>query len=409
MPDPEVIVIGGGIAGCSTAFRLAALGRRVLLLERGRVAGEASGLNAGSVDSLGWGDGGPERSDDLETWLTAGSLDIFRSLQLDLGHDIELRRCGGLQAIQTEEQVAWARRRVGALQGRGFRIDLLDARDARAIEPEASPALLGAVHSPLRAQADPVKATRALALEAERRGATLLEGHEATAIAPDGAGVRVAAAGREWRAGALVLAAGPWCRSLGRMLGADVPVVPVRGQMWATAPLPPRVFQVISSCESALRWSLAPGGGRGTPPFLTHAGAERLTRHLYGRQTRAGEVVFGGDRQLAGYDATPDAAGIEVNRRHAAEVLPFLADVPVGRTWAGLMPFSLDGAPLIGRLPVEAPAYVVTGLASSGFGRGPMAGRLLADLIHTGRRPAILDAADPARPSRCGPRVTRWT
>jgi glycine/D-amino acid oxidase-like deaminating enzyme len=61
------------------------------------------------------------------------------------------------------------------------------------------------------------------------------------------------------------------------------------------------------------------------------------------------------------------------------------------------MPFSLDGKPLIGRLPASASVYIVSGLASSGFGRGPMAGRLLAELIHTGQSPAVLREADPAR------------
>jgi glycine/D-amino acid oxidase-like deaminating enzyme len=86
-----------------------------------------------------------------------------------------------------------------------------------------------------------------------------------------------------------------------------------------------------------------------------------------------------------------------VNHAHAADVLPLLRSLPIRRTWAGLMPFSLDGMPIIGRIPGRENCYVVTGLASSGFGRGPMAGKLLADFIHGGHRPDVLAAADPAR------------
>jgi glycine/D-amino acid oxidase-like deaminating enzyme len=118
---------------------------------------------------------------------------------------------------------------------------------------------------------------------------------------------------------------------------------------------------------------------------------------LYGRQTRAGEIIFGGDRQLVGYHTVPDSAGIEVNHRHASEVLPFLRELPVQRTWAGLMPFPLDGAPIIGKISQRPSLYIVGGLASSGFGRGPMAGKLVADYIHTGHRPHVLAEADPAR------------
>jgi glycine/D-amino acid oxidase-like deaminating enzyme len=167
--------------------------------------------------------------------------------------------------------------------------------------------------------------------------------------------------------------------------------------MWASAPLPPGVFHTISAAESALQWHTAPGNDDDTPPYLTHRGDQRLTRHLYGRQTRAGEIIFGGDRQLVSYNKVPDPAGIEVNHGHAAEVLPFLRNLPITRTWAGLMPFPLDGAPIIGKIPQRPHLYIVSGLASSGFGRGPMAGKLLADYLDTGHRPHMLAEADPAR------------
>jgi len=134
-----------------------------------------------------------------------------------------------------------------------------------------------------------------------------------------------------------------------------------------------------------------------TPPRLTHRDGIRITRHLYGRQNRRGEVIFGGDRQLAGFEKEPDPTGTAVNKDHAAEILPFLSNLPIRRTWAGLMPFTLDGAPLIGKLPGYDNLYIVSGLASSGFGRGAMAGKLLADYVHTGDRPLVLAEADPAR------------
>jgi sarcosine oxidase subunit beta len=136
---------------------------------------------------------------------------------------------------------------------------------------------------------------------------------------------------------------------------------------------------------------------RAEPPSLTHRSGARVTRHLYGRQTRAGEIIFGGDREIVGLDVTPDPAGIESNKKHAGEVLPLLGDLPVRRTWAGFMPFPLDGDPIIGRVPELAGCYIVTGLASSGFGRGPMAGRLVAEYVLTGHRPAVLGESDPAR------------
>ena len=393
MLDAEVIIIGGGIAGASAAFHLAGHGRDVILLERGEIASEASGVNAGGIGALGWGN-----VPDLESYLTMGSLQIFRSLQLDLGYDIEFRASGGLQAIQTEEQYVYARDRVLAMKSRGYTLDLLTVDEARSIEPELNPELYGAMHFPLRGQADPVKATRAFAAAAAVRGANILTGREVIEINRTAEGTyRVACGGESYAAPTLILAAGAWCGPLGEMLGVRIPIVPVRGQMWATQPLPPRVFFSLSSAESYAHWSHAPGSDGSTPPELTHLGGSRVTRHLYGRQNRDGEIIFGGDRELVGYDYTVDAGGVEVNFGHASEVLPMLGELSISRTWSGMMPFSLDGRPIIGKIPQLDEVYIVSGLASSGFGRGPMAGKLIADYLHTVHRPHVLSESDPAR------------
>ena len=393
MFESEVVVIGGGITGASAAFHLAQHGRSVTLLERGAVASEASGVNAGGIGALGWGN-----VPDLESHLTMGSLAIFRSLQLDLGYDIEFRQSGGLQAVQSPEEYEYARNRVAALRSRGYTAELLTVGEASSIEPNLNPRLAGAIYFPLRAQADPSKATRALADAAQRQGADVITGKTVTGIARASDGTyRIDCSGDTFRAERLALAAGAWCAPLGEMLGISIPIVPVRGQMWATEPLPPRVFHAISAVESYSHWAGSPDTSPGQPPELTHVGEKRVTRHLYGRQTRDGEVIFGGDRQALGYDRTLDAGGIDVNFQHVAEILPFLAELSIKRSWSGLMPFSLDGKPIIGSIPQVDNLSVVSGLASSGFGRGPMAGKLLADYIHTGHRDRVLLEADPAR------------
>ena len=118
-----------------------------------------------------------------------------------------------------------------------------------------------------------------------------------------------------------------------------MPIVPVVGQMWATAALPPTLFHVLTSTESNHYWSQHPAKGNDAPPNLTHEQGVRVTRHLYGGQTRSGAIAFGGDRQVAldgAGEAAPDAEGVEVNRGHAAEVVPILSGVPIERTWAGV-------------------------------------------------------------------------
>ncbi len=362
------------------------------LLEQSELATEASGLNAGTIWATGWG-----RTPDLASTLSMGSLAVFKTLQLDLGHDLEFRQGGSLQAIQTEEEYAFARQAVRELLARGHQVELLDGRDARSIEPALGPRILGCLHYPHGGSAHPVKTVLALASLAQRHGASILTHHEVTAITHLGDGTyQVVTPPATFRASTLVLAAGPWCRSLGAMLSLSIPVYAVRGQMWATAPMPPMIFHSIGALESHLYWHTHPYSDEQTPLELTHHQGQRLTRHLYGRQTREGEIIIGGDRQL---DApkTSDQEGIETNHAHALELFPFLQDLPIARTWVGWMPFTRDLHPLIGKIPHLDNLYLLTGLSSSGFEQGLMSGKLLAESINNGAAVPILSEADPAR------------
>ena len=391
--EADILIIGGGMAGSATAFHLASLGRDVTVLERATIASEASGQNMGGLGGAGWGN-----IPNLLSYLTMGSLEIFKQLQIDMGYDMELRQSGGLTAIHNEDQYNYMEDRLRASKSAGYDGELLTPREARAIEPGISLELLGYLYLPGRGQADPVKSTQAFAHAAGEAGASIDTGENVTAIAAQGdGGYRVRTDSAEYRCQTLVLAAGSWCGPVGRMLGLNIPIKPVRGQMWATEQLPPRIFHLISSAESSYAWSIDNGSDETTPPNVTHRGSQRLTRHLYGRQRKNGEIIFGGDRQDLGYNTTPDLAGIEVNKGQASEVVPLVADLPIARTWAGLMPFSIDGSPIIGRIPLRENLFIVSGLASSGFGRGPMAGKLAADYIHTGHMPRVLAEADPAR------------
>jgi sarcosine oxidase subunit beta len=392
MNSSEILVIGGGIAGTSTACHLAQYGHQVTLLERGELACEASGLNAGTIWASGWGN-----IPNLASTLSMGSREIFKSLQLDLGYDIEFRQSGSLQVIQTEEQYAFARQELQEMVATGYQLELLTSRDARSIEPELSPNILGCLYYPHGGNANPVKIVQALASLAQKFGATILTQHEVTGIACLGDDTyRIATSLTTFNAKTLILAAGPWCRSLGAMLGLHIPVFAVCGQMWATAPMPPRIFHSIGALESHLYWHHHPYSDEQAPLELTHHGNRRLTRHLYGRQTREGGIIIGGDRQL-NVPKIPDQAGIEINRSHAIELFPFLKELPIVCTWAGWMPFTRDLHPLIGKIPHFENLYLLTGLSSSGFEKGLMSGKLLSEYIHNGVADTILAEADPER------------
>ena len=390
--ESDVLVIGAGICGVTTAFHLAQHGHRVTVLERGNIASEASGVNAGGLGGLGWGN-----NPDLQSYLTAGSFEIFKSLQLDMGYDIEFIAPGGLQGIHNEEQWDWVRDRVLNYQTQGYHAELLTSREARAIEPEASESIPGFMYLSKRGKANPTKTTVAFGEAASALGTDLRIGHNVEDMNQQTDGSwQVQTNQGIFSAKTIVLAVGAWSKPVGDILGIDIPVAPVKGQRWATAPMPPSIYHLSGSMESAYDWDCQTPDAN-FPPDITHRGNTRITRHLYGGQSRNGEIIFGGDRQLVGYDYTPTANGIEVNRGQASEIIPMVSKLPITRTWAGIMPFSMDGKPIIGKIPLFDNLFIVTGLASSGFGRGPMSGKLLADYIHTGHPAPVLAEADPAR------------
>ena len=329
---------------------------------------------------------------------------------------------------------------------------LLTAAEALAVEP-ALGSVSGAVLYPRALSVHPHKAVLALRAEAVRAGVVVREGTEAVAVARDGAQSWAVASraleGRLDDAGAalppvrtkaVVLANGGWVPHLagGALASLDaadatpapgVPVlgvVPVLANMFATAPdgggADAGLRHMVYALESEAAWAgpAGEGDGHANPPHVTHrrAGpgfgqwAPRSARHLYGKRTHDGRYLFGGDRRvhpahrpgLVHSVPRPADAGANtaVCRAHAAEVVPCVAELPVEREWAGIMPFSLDGVPTLGR--VANGLYVATGLGGSGMKRGPAAGRLVGlmaaeDLGHgtCARPPKWLERADPKR------------
>lgn len=371
----KVVIIGAGIVGVTAALTLAERGVEVVVLERGAVAGEASGLNAGVIGGGAWGD-----KPDINVALRMGSRDRYVDLSQQRGHDIGLDLTGTLTLIRTEAEWKWAKATVDADRAAGHCFELISSPELVDLEPAADPELLGAILDPMAARAEPVAACQAFAAEALAAGAIIETDCAVTDLRPvTGGGWEVAALERVFGADAVIIAAGPWCAQLGAMVCVDVPIVAVRGQMWASEPQPLLLRHAIAGAESFESWSREVGDEL-SPPNLTHRDDQRSTRHLYGRQRPNGEIVFGGDRVLTN-DRDVDTDGIAVNHGHVAELLPMVRALPIAQTWAGMMPFSLDGRPMFGPVPGHEGLFLAGGLASGGFGRGPMTGQLVADLV----------------------------
>ncbi|HEV2109386.1 MAG TPA: FAD-binding oxidoreductase [Thermomicrobiales bacterium] len=378
---PDVVVIGGGVVGCSIAYRLSLQNRRVLLLEKRGLAAGASGRNGGLT---GAGSSLHTAAGRAVSALTVANLALMRTLEDELGVDIQLRLPGTLDIATTPEQYRDLAVGVEAQRAMGSEVHLLDTHEARKLMPALTPDILGAEFAPGRGHLWPFALVHAFADAARRLGAGIRTGVTVDRLLIAGdriTGVEVA--GETIHAGEVVLATNAYTPALLPDLPAGA-IVPARGQILVTEPLPPTLPH----------------------PFGTNYEKE------YGRQTAHGPIICGGYRRLdvdEGLGHTDEAVTPPVLAGIAqclTGLFPSLRDVRVVRCWAGIMGFTADGLPLIGRWPAYRGLTVAAGFNGGGFSWAATAGQVVADLV-SGEDPGF-DLA-PFDPGRFLSGATAWT
>jgi glycine oxidase len=347
--DGEVIVVGGGVVGCAIAYYLARQGASVTVVERGELAGEASGAAAGMLAPLAEAHGPGSFLD-----LCLASLALFPSLARDLaevtGLDIGYRPCGLLRVALSPEQEEALRGRLRWQQGTGLPLLWLTGEEARAMEPALSPRVRAAVLSPREAQVEPRPLAQALAAAARGMGARFLLSTPVLGIVGRGRRVLgVRTPGGVLRGGQVVVAAGPWTGRLLEGIGLRLPTPPRRGQMLAY---------------------------RGRP----------LQRIVWGPQgylvPKEGDTTYvGATVEAVGFRCRTTVRGLASLRRLARTLVPALGRAEVVSAWAGLRPGSPDGLPIIGPLPGWQGLSVASGHFRNGILLAPITGRLLAQAL----------------------------
>jgi glycine/D-amino acid oxidase-like deaminating enzyme len=361
LPSADVVVIGGGAIGTAVALSLAKAGMRVALVERAGLAREASGANVGLVTlfsaySFDEPDPGPLYA------LTRASMEAYAGLGEEAGIDIEYEQCGGVVFGDSEEKLAPVRRAYEGYRKHGVPVEWLDPDGVRACEPAFhSDEILGGVFCPLNGQVNPLLATRALARRATQLGAAVLLGTSVHGIVCRGGRVEaVQTSAGEIGCEFVVNAAGAWAADIGAMVGVPVPVVPARGQILLTEPVPRFIHRVVAGAEPSAR------------------------------QTRRGNVIVGSTVENAGFDKGVTTDTIHHFARGVLPYFPRLRGLSVIRAWAGLRPASPDNKPIIQLLDEPRGFCVATGHGRRGICYAPGTGQLVAELI-TGK-PASLPA-----------------
>jgi glycine/D-amino acid oxidase-like deaminating enzyme len=402
----DVVVIGGGIIGVFTAYFLARRGLAVTVVEKGRIAAEQSSRN--------WGWCRQQNRDDRELAMATKALALWEQFAADTGEDTGFNRCGLLYLTDDEAQIEqWVKWRDFA-KTVGVTSQVLSSREAGERGKATGRAWKGGVFSPTDGTADPSKAVPAVASALMKLGGTVLQNCAARGLELEGGRV----SGVVTEAGTIktrtaVLAGGAWASSFCRQLGISFPLATLRQSIMRVAsaadnlPAALATSRVAVSRRSDGSYTLAISG-RGrvdpTPQLVRYAtkfvpmfakrwrnvspgglqglrsGHESLKKWRLDEQTPMERMRI--------LDPQPDAATIRKTHQRAIQLLPVLRETRVLNAWAGYVDCTYDGVPAIGEVP-EVPGFILAaGFSGHGFGIGPGAGHLVADLV-TGANPIV--------------------
>jgi glycine/D-amino acid oxidase-like deaminating enzyme len=399
--DPEVVVIGGGVAGVSCAWFLAKAGVPVVLCEKGRVAGEQSSRNWGWIRKQG--------RDPRELPASILALRLWEEIAAEIGEDIGWHKRGVTYLGETPDDLSHFETWLSHAREQQLDSRLLSAAETDDLLGQTGRRFKGALFTPSDARAVP-----ALARAAERAGATILEGCAVRSLDTEAGRVRHVLTERGPIAcRVVVLAAGAWCSLFLRHLGVELPQLKVKASVQRTAPAPLITQSAVGATRAAFRrrqdggYTIARSGASTfdvTPAALRHFRAflpalraswgdirlrvgrpfvEELTTSVHWPVDRPGP--FERHRVL---DPTPDHALLDRVLRDAAELFPQLRGARSVERWAGMIEVTPDEIPVLGPVGGFEGLFLATGFSGHGFGLGPAAGYVMAQLTQ-GEAPVV--------------------
>lgn len=348
----DVVVVGGGIIGCSTAYNLARLGAgKVVLVERGFLASGSTG-RCGAGMRMQWGT-------ETNCLLSRESTRMLEKLPqiLDVDIDIELKQGGYLLLAYTEKMVEQFKKNLVLQEKLDIPARWVTPSEAREIVPHLNTdGLLGATFCPRDGHCNPFKTTAAYAKAARRLGVEILTHTKVTGIESECCRIKAVNTDRgDIHTPQVVVAAGGYTKELGRMVGVEIPVRPERHEILVTEPVEPIQESMVMSFH----------------------------HNLYCQQSPHGSFIMG-----IGHPDLPESFDIRSSWQFLSEmaqrlitILPPLGRLNVVRQWAGLYDMSPDRQPILGPAGEVEGFHVAAGFSGHGFMIGPITGQIVAEKL----------------------------
>ncbi|WP_329361840.1 NAD(P)/FAD-dependent oxidoreductase [Streptomyces sp. NBC_01483] len=370
----DVVIVGAGMVGAACALYTARAGLDVALLDRGPVAGGTTGAGEGNL-LVSDKEPGPE----LDLALLSGRL--WADLAEELGEAVEYEAKGGVVVAATPEGLTALETFAAGQRAAGVEAVPVAADQLHSLEPHLAPGLAGAVHYPQDSQVMPALAAAHLV---RASGARLLTGRTVTEVlrGADGAVRGVRTDRGDVHAPAVVNAAGTWGAAVAGLAGVFLPVLPRRGFVLVTEPLPHRVRHKVYAADYVA-------------DVASDSAALQTSPVVEG--TAAGPILIGASRERVGFDRSFSLPAVRALAAGATRLFPFLADVRALRTYLGFRPYMPDHLPAIGPDPRVPGLFHACGHEGAGIGLATGTGRLIAQVV-AGRTPDL--DLTPFRPDR---------
>ena len=407
LPDAaDVVVVGGGIAGVCAAYALAKKGVTVALVEKGLVGAEQSSRN--------WGWCRQQGRDRGEIPLMRHSIKLWAGMQAEIGADVGFQRTGVLYVSDSPADLATWEAWAAHARTQQVRSYLLTADEVAALLPGSAHRWRGGLHTPSDGRAEPSKAVPAIATAARRLGVGIHQHCAARGMETEGGNVAalVTEKGRI-RTGAVLCAGGTWSSLFCRRHGIRLPQLSVRASVLETGPAPEIATANVATPGFCFRRSQEGGyvvamSGTGTYPIVPDS--FRYLRDFWPTfQARKAKLKLRIGRNFLDalrtptvwpldapspfeamrvFDPAPDQALLQGGLEKFRAAFPALGAPRMARSWGGMIESVPDAVPVIDAVEDLPGFYLATGFSGHGFGIGPGAGRLAADLI-TGDVPVV--------------------
>jgi len=366
LPGVDVVVIGGGVIGTSITYQLARRGVKVGLVERSGLAGGTSGACVMGVQMQ-------TKTPGAKLAFALESLEIHRTLEDELGRDLEFSNEGGMIVAETASEAEYLKAKVADLQAHNLEVYYLDRDEAREMQPALANHIYGSTYCPADSVVDPLSLAMAFAENADWLGARIYTYTTVTNLELRGGRIwRVVTTAGAIEAKAVVNACGVWAPELARMVELDLPIVPRRGQIFVTEPAPPFVKGVVLVAQYLMSKKIPSGDD---------AESGSLSAGVVAYQTRRGNLLVGSTREFVGFNQCVNQEGLRKLMHGTVRLMPMARDLHVIRTFAGLRPTTPDGLPILERSSEIPNFYIAAGHEGDGIALSPMTGVRMAQLI----------------------------